>query len=232
MNTVAEVKYGDVTGDGLLDIVYITADQQPDSPFLQNISVVVQYGLTFQSVRIPLKQSTGHHPTLFLGDFTGNGVKDILVVIDTGGSGGTKIAYVFSFWNGQFYQIFDFEAFNQRHPYKVEYQNRYKVKVMSEDPKKNYILDLKNKGSGYLAEIYTPDGLLKKPISGWVSPLSGVYPIDFERDGSYELSITQPIAGRYSADRLGYVENVLNWNGKEFRRERQSVNIAGKEVAN
>lgn len=35
-------------------------------------------------------------------------------------------------------------------------------------------------------------------IEGWVNPLSGLYPIDFDRDGTYELEAHQTIAGRYS----------------------------------
>lgn len=34
-----------------------------------------------------MKNNTGYNPTLFLGDFTGNEGDDILVVIETGGSG-------------------------------------------------------------------------------------------------------------------------------------------------
>ncbi|MET1031546.1 hypothetical protein [Domibacillus tundrae] len=227
--TVVGVKYGDVTGDRVPDIVYLTAVQTPNSPFLQQITLVVQCRRTAQSFRIPLRENAGYRPTIFLGDMTGNKVKDILVVISTGGSGGTIYAYVFSFLNGRFAQIFDVNTFNEKGQYDVQYQNNYKAQVTSKEPDKRYILDLTTKGKEYLTEIYNSDGTLKKPIQGWLSPLSGLYPIDFERDGVYELDAYQDIAGRYNADRLGYMENVLKWNGRTFESGRQYVTIFGEE---
>lgn len=229
MKKVVQVKYGNVTGDGVTDVVYLTAVQTPGSPFLQQITLVIQCRRTSQSFRIPLQENAGYHPTIFLGDFTGDRVKDILIVINTGGSGGTIYAYVFSFRNGRFNQIFEANAFNEKGKYDVRYQNHYKAEVTSKQPDKRYIVDLTTKGKDYLNEIYNPDGTLKKPIQGWVSPLSGLYPVDFERDGVYELVAYQNIAGRYSADRLGYMENVLKWNGHTFESDRQYVSIFGEE---
>lgn len=229
MKKVVQVKYGNVTGDGVTDVVYLTAVQTPGSPFLQQITLVIQCRRTSQSFRVPLQENAGYHPTIFLGDFTGDRVKDILIVINTGGSGGAIYAYVFSFRNARFNQIFEANAFNEKGKYDVRYQNHYKAEVTSKEPDKRYIVDLTTKGKDYLNEIYNPDGTLKKPIQGWVSPLSGLYPVDFERDGVYELVAYQNIAGRYSADRLGYMENILKWNGHTFESDRQYVSIFGKE---
>lgn len=229
MKKVVQVKYGNVTGDGVTDVVYLTAVQTPGSPFLQQITLVIQCRRTSQSFRIPLQENAGYHPTIFLGDFTGDRVKDILIVINTGGSGGTIYAYVFSFRNGRFNQIFEANAFNEKGKYDVRYQDHYKAEVTSKQPDKRYIVDLTTKGKDYLNEIYNPDGTLKKPIQGWLSPLSGLYPVDFERDGVYELVAYQNIAGRYSADRLGYMENVMKWNGHTFESDRQYVSIFGEE---
>ena len=227
---VVDSKRGDVTGDGYIDRVYLTAEKTEGSPFWQNITLVILNGKTKLHERIPLKENAGYEPTLFLGDFTGNHVDDILIVISTGGSGGTIYAYVFSFLEGKMRQIFDVDVFNDRYKYEVNYQNQYKVKVTSLTPKKLYTLDLMYKGKEYLSEIYNPDGTLKEPIEGWVNPLGGLYPVDFARDGTYELNAVQNIAGRYNADGLGYMENVLKWNGREFVSDRQSVSIFGEDL--
>ncbi|UZM99527.1 hypothetical protein OL548_04500 [Lysinibacillus sp. MHQ-1] len=96
---------------------------------------------------------------------------------------------------------------------------------------KKYIIDLHYKGPEYLAEIYHPDGTLKQPIEGWVDPISGLYPVDYDRDGTYEILAYQEIAGRYHADGLGYVENILKWDGHEFVVDRQTVSIFGEDLA-
>ncbi|WP_052712170.1 spore coat protein [Domibacillus indicus] len=229
MRKAVAVEYGDVTGDRVPDIVYLTAVQTPGSAFLQQITLAVQCGRTARMFQIPLPQNAGYNPGIFLGDFTGNRIKDILAVINTGGSGGTIYAYAFSFRNGRFEKIFDGDAFNEKGQYAVRYQNHYRVEVTSEQPDKRYVLDITTKGEEYINEIYAPDGTLKEPIEGWVSPLTGLYPVDFERDGIYELLAYQNIAGRYSADRLGYMENVLTWTGQFFESGRQYVAVLGEE---
>ncbi|MBK3494779.1 hypothetical protein JFL43_07890 [Viridibacillus sp. YIM B01967] len=229
--TIIVRKNGDVTGDGSIDTIYLTGDMTKGSPYWKNISLVVSNKKLNLYEKFPLKENGGYNPTLFLGDFTGDHVDDILVVIDSGGSGGIIFAYIFSFLNGKMRQIFDADAYNERFKYDVNYQNYYKVNVLSSNPKKKYILDLMYKGKEYLSEIYNKDGTLKEPIQGWVDPIGGLYPIDFERDGTYELMAFQEIAGRYHADGLGYVENVLKWNGHEFVPDRQTVSIFGEDLA-
>lgn len=224
--TVA-VKYGDVDGDHVIDRVLLTGTKTPDSPFWQNITLLVQNGRTHQYQQIAMKNNMGYNPTLFLGDLTGNRVDDILVEIDTGGSGGGIYAYVFSNINGQIRPIFDSESFNEAYSYHVSYENQYKVQVTSSRLRKKFILDLHYKGKEYLSEIYRPNGTLKEPVEGWVNPASGLYPIDFNRDGSYELQAVQAIAGRYNADRLGYIQTTLKWNGRGFAPQDQNVAILG-----
>jgi hypothetical protein len=226
-NTIVAAKQGDIDGDGIIDKVFLAANKTPDSPFWQNITLVVQNGRTNQYSQIPLKENSGYNPTLFLGDFTGNKVDDIQVVIDTGGSAGTIYAYIFSFMNGEMREIFNSEKFNETYQYDVNYETDYKASVISRNLKIKYILDLTYKGKDYLSEIYNENGKLKEPIQGWVNPLSGLYPVDFNRDGTYELDAYQRIAGRYNADGLGFVETVLKWNGQVFGVDRQNVAVFG-----
>ncbi|MDF2986488.1 MAG: hypothetical protein K0R50_1998 [Eubacterium sp.] len=90
-----------------------------------------------------------------------------------------------------------------------------------------FIIDITYKGREYLDEIYTPEGILKQPIEGWVDPLGGLYPVDFDGNGVYELLGYQSIAGRYHADSLGYVQSVLKWNGRKFYLMDQYVAVFG-----
>ncbi|KKI90746.1 spore coat protein [Bacillus sp. SA1-12] len=228
--SVVAAKRGFIDGDRIKDNVMLTANKTPDSPFWKNITLVVQNGRTQQYEQISLKNNSGYNPTLFLGDVTGNKTDDILVVIDTGGSGGAIYAYVFSYLNGKLREIFNSDAFNDTYKYEVRYENQYQAAVTSYHLQKKYIVDLTYKGKEYLSEIYTKNGVLKEPIEGWVNPLSGLYPIDFNRDGTYELVAYQRIAGRYNADSLGFVQTVLKWNGHAFVPDRQSVSISGGQI--
>jgi hypothetical protein len=221
---------GDVTGDRIPDNVYLTGIKTPDSPFIQNITLVIQNGKTLRNTGIPLSDNSGYNPTLFLGDFTGNGVNDILIGITSGGSGGIMYNYIYSFINNKAQLLFDFNAYNDQYKYDVAYQDNYKVDVISSYNNEKYIIDITNRDANYLNEIYNSNGKLKNPIEGFVNPLSGLYPVDFDSNKVYELLAYQKIAGRYNADSLGYVLNTLKWKDNRFDLDNQQVAIFGAQA--
>ncbi|WP_330665128.1 hypothetical protein [Tepidibacter sp.] len=228
---ILDFEKGDVNGDKVDDNVYLIGDKPfgDSSPFRDNIRIKIVDSKTGRQYIIPLKENAGYNPTIFLGDFTGDGVDNIFVAIDSGGSGGYAFYYIYSFLRNKPKLIFDFEKFNKDNKYEVNYMDYYEVEVIKESDKERYILNIEYKGDKYLSEIYNEDGTLKESISGWVNPLGGLYPIDFNRDGVYELYALQRIAGRYNADGLGYVQTSLKWDGSSFSPFFQSVGIPGSE---
>jgi hypothetical protein len=225
--TIVSYARGDVTGDRVPDHVYLTGIKTLDSPFTQNITLHVQDGRTGAVKSVLLRENAGYNPTLFLGDFTKDGVDDILISIATGGSGGIMYHYIYSFLENTAQLIFDFNVFNEQYQYVVTYQDNFKVEVVSKSNHKKYIIDLSTKGAPYLNEIYDENGKLKSPITGFVNPLSGLYPVDFDSNKVYELLAYQKIAGRYNADSLGYVLNTLGWVNHQFVLQNQNVAIFG-----
>jgi hypothetical protein len=216
---------GDVNGDRIPENVYLTGIKTPDSPFTRNITLVIQDGGTGRFTNVPLSENTGYNPRLFLGEFTGDGTADIFVSIDSGGSGGTMYHYIYSFINNMPKLLFDFNAYNEEYKYEVTYKDNYRVEVVSRKNDRVYIIDISNRGTEYLNEIYDEKGKLKDPISGFVNPLSGLYPVDFDSNKVYELLAYQKIAGRYNADALGYVLNTLKWKDNRFVLNNQEVAI-------
>jgi hypothetical protein len=77
-----------------------------------------------------------------------------------------------------------------------------------------YLLDISDRGSEYLSEIYYRNGKLKAPISGFVNPLSVLQPVDFDYDRVLELMAFQKIAGRYNAEFAGGIYR-LSSNGSD-----------------
>jgi hypothetical protein len=221
---------GDVNGDRIPDNVFLTGIKTPMSPFIQNITLVVRDGRTGRTTSVPLSENAGYNPRLFLGDFNGDGVNDILIGIDSGGSGAIMYYYIFSFINNMPQLMFDFNVYNNEYKYEVTYEDNYKVEVTSEKNNAKYIIDISLKGQDYLGEIYDENGKLKDPISGFVNPLSGLYPVDFDSNGVYELLAYQKIAGRYNADSLGYFLNTLKWEDNRFVLNNQNIAIWGSEA--
>ncbi len=228
-NVVVAFVRGDVNGDKVTDNVYLTGTRTPTSPFVQNITLLIQDGRTGVTTAVPLKENAGYDPNLLLTDFTGDGVKDIQIGIASGGSGGTMYYYIYSFINNIPRLMFDFNLYNELFKYEVTYKDDYKVEFISRLNNQRYIIDLSYKGIEYLNEIYDKNGKLKEPIEGFVNPISGLYPIDFDSNGVYELLAYQKIAGRYNADAIGYVQNTLKWNGTLFILSNQNVAIFGTQ---
>ncbi|MDW0117715.1 VCBS repeat-containing protein [Sporosarcina thermotolerans] len=221
---------GDVTGDKIVDQIYLTGTKTADSPFIQNITLHIRDGRTGAVTSIPLHNNVGYNPTLFLGDFTGNGVDEILIGITTGGSGGIINYYIVSFVGNQAKFLFDSDVYNNHFQYDVTYQDNYKVEVVSRPNNERYIIDISTRDASYLNEIYDRNGKLKSPITGFVDPLSGLYPVDFDSNGVYELLAYQKISGRYHADGLGYIMNTLGWKNNGFLLQEQYLGIFGAQM--
>ena len=223
--------YGDVNGDSIPDSVFLTAvkAEDPSSPFLREITLHIQDGATKKGyvIRLDDKGNAGYNPTLFLGDFTGNGVQDILITIDSGGSGAFTFDYIYSFVNNQERKLFDYNQYNEQNQYTVTYLDQYKVKVVSLATGLTYLIDISNRDSEYLSQIYHADGTLKQPIQGWADGVSGFYPVDIDRNGVYEVRAYQQLSGLYHADSLGYMVNTLRWDGQKFAILQQWLGIFG-----
>ena len=106
---VIDYARADVTGDGEADEIFLVGNKPSgtDSPYFDNIELMIQDGVTKKYIKIKFKENSGYNPTLFLGDFTGNKVLDILVSIDSGGSGAIGFYYIYSVLNNKPKQLFD-----------------------------------------------------------------------------------------------------------------------------
>ncbi|WP_432352950.1 VCBS repeat-containing protein [Sporosarcina sp. A2] len=226
--------YGDVNGDGVMDYVFLTAlkSKDPSSPYLEKITLHVQDGVTHKVHVIELNDegNSGYNPTVFLGDFTGDGVQDILITIDSGGSGAFTYDYVYSFLHNRSKKLFDFNSYNEENQYTVTYLDHFKVSVKSPATSQSFLIDISDRGVDYLSQIYYQNGMLIKPVTGMADGVSGFYPVDMDRDGVYEIQAYQKISGLYHADAFGYIINTLKWDGQKFSIWQQWLALYGNPL--
>jgi hypothetical protein len=221
---------GDVTGDGIPDKVYLYGSKTADtkSSFVDNISIVVKDGYSGKISTIIPDFNAGYNPRLFLGDFTADKVDDIKLSIASGGSGGYGYFYIYTDINNTPKEIFNFNQYYALYQYKVDYIDRYRVEVYNINHDKLFVLDISNKGDEYVSQYYDEFGMLIMPIQGDVLAINAIMPfIQNEEVNAYELLAHQRIIGPINSDTLGYIENVLSWDGEEFVSTRMSVMIPG-----
>ena len=222
-----DLKTGDVNGDGVLDTVYLYG--QVDGPpgiFADNITLVIQDGRSNKSTTVHLKNNAGYNARLFLGDFNKDSVPDIMVSIDTGGSGGYGIFYIYSFRNNSLHELFNVDKYNEKYTFQVNYEDFYKVRVESPQLKVLFTIDISNKGLDYLSQYYDDNGILKNPLKGGALALGALYPIITNNESyNYDLVALQRIIGPTNVDTLGYVENLLTWKDTQLFSNRLSVFI-------
>ncbi|MEK4425408.1 VCBS repeat-containing protein [Solibacillus sp. FSL K6-1523] len=220
-------KTGDVNGDGVLDNVYLYGNvDSPPSIYADNIALVIHEGVSNRSTTVHFKNNAGYNARLFLGDFNQDHISDIMVSIDTGGSGGYGIFYIYSFINNHLTELFNSDQYNAAYTFQVNYADFYKVHIESHSPYRLFIMDISTKGSDYLSEFYDANGKLKKPVEGGVLALGAVNPIiTNNKSYNFDLLAQQRIIGPTNADTLGYVENLLSWKDAQFHSTRLSVSV-------
>jgi hypothetical protein len=232
-NELLDMKQGDVNGDGIPDHVYLFG-HKPDGPsgiFADQITLVILDGYSQMRTVVPMQNNAGYNAALFLGDFDQNKIPDMLVSIDSGGSGGYGTFYIYSFAHNELRMLFDSESYNQEYKFRVQYEDIYKVTVSSPQLDVLFTIDISGKGYSYLSAYYNEDGKLKKPLQGEVLALAALNPIvTAENRSSFDLLALQRIIGTTNADTLGYVENLLTWDRSQFISARLSVAILGAKL--
>jgi len=226
------MKMGDVNGDGILDTVYLYGQfNGPPGIFADNIILVIQDGRSSKSTTVHLKNNAGYNARLFLGDFNKDGISDIMVSIDTGGSGGYGIFYIYSYRNNRLQELFDVDKYNEKYAFEVHYEDFYKVRVESSELNVLFMIDISNQGPDYLSQYYNKNGILKNPVQGGALALGVLYPIiTTNKSYHFDLLALQRIIGPTNADTLGYIENLLTWKDTEFISNRLTVSVLGVDI--
>ena len=166
------------------------------------------------------------------GDLTGDGAPENLVLSGEQSAGSAywqniELDSVVAYQNGAYQTGFDSEQYAKRMRYRVQYLDQYVVRAESENTGMAYFIDLAGKDGDYLAQLYDENGVLRQPQTGFVDPVSLLYPADVNRDGLLELVAWQKISGLYHADALGDFITTLAWNGRAFAPTTQTVGILG-----
>ena len=224
---ILDFKQGDVTGNGFPDTIYLTGQKTtPNDIYSDNISIVIQTWSSNAPIGIPLPNASGYDAELFVGHFTSSRKLDILVSIDTGGSGRYVLAYLYTIKDNIPVLLLDSTGFNRDSMYAAVFLNDFKVSVKNHSNSTTFIIDVESNKDMYINDgIYDINGRLLKPTEGGVLGLGALWPVAETYSGMYSLLALQRIIGINNADNLGAVQTYLKWNGKKLIPDRVQVAI-------
>lgn len=222
-----DYKFGDVTGDCIVDKVYLVGEKSsPDEIFSDNISIVIQDGKSNKLIKITMEFAAGYNAQLLLANFTSKNKKDILVKIDTGGSGGYILSYLYTLINNEIALLFDSESFEKISKYNVNFIECFNIEVIDDEDSTKFILDVENNKDLYIKNgIYDEKGNLIKITNGEVLSLGSLSPIIEDYNELFKLLAYQRIIGINNSDNLGGILTYLKWNGKHIEIERVNAII-------
>ncbi len=217
-------KFGDVTGDGVTDEVYLVGTRVPDAEFIQDITLMIRNGRTGMVTQVPLRDNAGYAPTIFLCDFTGDGVLDIKVTIQSGGSGGFNYIFIYSFVNSQLRLLFDADSYIESKRFRAFYADGFVIVVVDELLDLTFRIDVSTDPAA--TDLYDQDGKLLQPTEANVGPLITAIPIVLDEDaGTCDLQALVRVYGQFAADTVGYIQDYLSWDVNTWRTVREDLAI-------
>jgi hypothetical protein len=217
-------KFADVTGGGVQDEVYLVGIPSSEGGFIRDITLMIRNGRTGRVTQVAMEQNAGYSPTIFLCDFTGDGILDIKVTIQSGGSGGFNFVYIFSFANSQLRLLFDQDSYMAGKQFRANYADGYVVVVVDETLQLTFRIDVSTDPAAQ--DLYDQSGRLIQPTEANVGPMIDAIPIVLdEESGTCDLQVLTRVFGQFAADTLGYIQDYLEWNGDGWRTVREDLAI-------
>lgn len=210
------------------DIIYLMGKTTSESNiYYENLYILISNGETGKDITFNIENGSGYSPRIYISDFNGDGLDEILFTSEQGGSGGYINVNLYKFKNDNLEEIFNSESINNENIYTVNYRNNYVVEVKDEAENKKYLIDISMRDKEYLNEMYNEKGVLKKSIKGQVLSVGGAYSIDIDNDKFSELFIVQRIIGIYNSDTLGYINSILKFDKENFSVIKKNLSIEG-----
>jgi len=223
---IIDKKIADVTGDEVDDTIYLIGHKGNIADrYADKLNIVVRNGATNNREMTDLKKMGGYEGKLFVGDFSGDKVNDVMITAPTGGSGGIVQHIIVNFSAPEPAVILGPKN-NAGAQFIGKYVDGFKAELVNQDTGRSINIDLNAKKDMYVAsQIYNKDGTLLKEVKSMTYPLSLLEPIDMDGDGTYELKGIQSIKGAYGADTISHVNSFWKFENNQWNAKQIEVSL-------
>lgn len=222
---ILDLKSADVTGDNVADDILLVGRQKTrGGGYADHISVIVRDGMT-KSRKTPEIGSTvsGYEGRIFIGDFNGDKISDVMLTVATGGSGGIVSNIIATFNKADPEVIFDAEN-NKGARFTGRFADGFKAELESLDTERTLEYDLASRKDNYVAiKLYDEDGRLLQQRKPTADAFSSLQPVDLDHDGTYELKGVQRISAAYHADGIGNAYSTWKYETGTWKMKQLEV---------
>lgn len=199
----------DISGDGKEDFVSIKGIRyEDDSDFLREVYIQIQAS---NGEKYKAKLEAGFDPQLQFIDMNQDGIKDLFISVETGGSGGVSNYYLYS--------LKDFELTDLTVPETVmmttHFEDDYKASTIIQETGDTYTFDLKTRAKDYEKLGLYSKGRLNEPMELMVDPYSTLKPVKL-KDGTNGLRGLQRISGANHADSIAFIESQWKYVNEQW----------------
>jgi hypothetical protein len=224
---VMDCKYDDITGDNIKDNIILVGRKNYEAKGIERdeIKIIIQNGKTKRYYKLsPGKYTVGNNGVIFLGDFNGDKILDILVSFCGKGAYNYPYYSLITFKDNKAKYLLEQENFASGLSFDIDFVDNYKVSVFNRELNKFYNMDVSTKKYTYdRLGLYDELGELLKKQEGFSGAISELRPVDVDKDGVYELVGVQCLSGICPEDVIGYAKSL--WRYKDRSMKLLSVEI-------
>lgn len=164
----------------------------------ENIIIKVTTGT--DEIEVEPISNIGYSPTLFVANFLGNGLEQVLYSIESGGSGGYSFYEIYSFKDSEAKLVFNSADFKPT--IEASYLSDNKIQIDYQG--KALYMDASSSGCKEDCTLYVTD----------VNTIFPYYNIALDR---YYLQILQRVYGGYEANSFGYISSLVEINEDGYK---------------
>lgn len=206
----------EVTGDNAVDAVLLVGVKTTEQDrFAQNIDIIVRDGKSGRFVTASLPDVSGYESSLFIGDFDGDKVNDVMVTAPSGGSGGSTNHTIAAF-PGFVPSVLFSNKDNTGTTFSGHFLDNFQMELVNDATGRKTRVDIAGAKSRYIESgVYSANGKLLKSITPYAYPYGSLKPVDLNQDGTYELKGVQKVVGTNNADAVAHVYSYWQYNSSQ-----------------
>lgn len=198
----------DVTGDHVADRLVIKGlKYEEDAEFLKAITLYVNTG----EKKFELPFASGYKPTIQFVDVNKDGVEDVFITTETGGSGGILNSFLFSFKDQNMKDL----TVPKMVPITAQFLDNYQA-MLTINGKKPLVIDLSDRKEEYEQSGIYSNGILNEATELLVDGFSTLKPVFLIGKGKGLMGV-QLVSGVYHADGVALVESKWGYEKGEWK---------------